>query len=54
MDEQGYGGFHGVFINTHITDLYPVYMKSTVPTIATLEDYNTLRQELQASRQDTL
>jgi hypothetical protein len=32
----------------------PAYMTSTVPSVATLEDYNTLRQELQASRQDTL
>lgn len=32
----------------------PAYMKSTVPSIATLEDYNTLRQELQVSRQDKL
>lgn len=32
----------------------PAYMKSTVPRIDTLEDYNTLRQELQAARQDTL
>jgi hypothetical protein len=32
----------------------PAYMKSAVPSIATLEDYNTLRRELQASRQDTL
>jgi len=32
----------------------PAYMKSTVPSIATLEDYKILRQELQASRQDKL
>jgi hypothetical protein len=32
----------------------PAYMKSHVPSVATLEDYNTLRQELQTSRQDTL
>ena len=32
----------------------PAYMTSTVPSVATLEDYNTLRQELQTSRQDTL
>lgn len=32
----------------------PAYMKSTVPPIATLQDYNMLRQELQAARQDKL
>jgi hypothetical protein len=32
----------------------PAYMKSHVPSVATLEDYNTLRRELQTSRQDTL
>lgn len=32
----------------------PAYMKSTVPSIATLEDYNALRRELQAARQETL
>jgi hypothetical protein len=29
-------------------------MKSTVPSIATLEDYKILREELQVSRQDKL
>jgi hypothetical protein len=32
----------------------PAYMKSTVPSIATLEDYKILREELQVSRQDKL
>jgi len=32
----------------------PTYIKSTVPSIATLEDYNILRRELQVSRQDKL
>ena len=30
----------------------PAYAKSTVPAISTLEDYHTIRKELQASQQD--
>jgi hypothetical protein len=32
----------------------PAYAKSTVPTINSLEDYNSLRKELMASRQESV
>jgi 2-C-methyl-D-erythritol 4-phosphate cytidylyltransferase len=32
----------------------PAYVKSTLPVIQTLEDYNSLKKELQASRQESM